>query len=57
MYSLKKGYEYLDNNQLKYPFLFVNIGSGVSVLKFKSEGELERVSGTALGGGTFMGLC
>jgi len=27
------------------------------VLKFKNEEELERVSGTALGGGTFMGLC
>jgi pantothenate kinase len=40
-----------------YPFLLVNIGSGVSILKVKSEQSFERVSGTSLGGGTFWGLC
>ncbi|TYZ68616.1 hypothetical protein PybrP1_004699 [[Pythium] brassicae (nom. inval.)] len=40
-----------------YPFLLVNIGSGVSILKVSGENEYERVSGTSLGGGTFWGLC
>ena len=43
-------------NNLCYPFLLVNIGSGVSILKISSETEYERVSGTSLGGGTFWGL-
>ncbi|RLN76674.1 hypothetical protein BBJ28_00006498 [Nothophytophthora sp. Chile5] len=40
-----------------YPFLLVNIGSGVSILKVTGEAQYERVSGTSLGGGTFLGLC
>ncbi|CAG9769463.1 unnamed protein product [Ceutorhynchus assimilis] len=40
-----------------YPFLLVNIGSGVSILSVKSATECKRVSGTSLGGGTFLGLC
>lgn len=40
-----------------YPFLLVNIGSGVSILKVTGEAAFERVSGTSLGGGTFLGLC
>ncbi|EQC42548.1 pantothenate kinase [Saprolegnia diclina VS20] len=40
-----------------YPFLLVNIGSGVSILKVTSETEYTRVSGTSLGGGTYLGLC
>ncbi|KUF91924.1 hypothetical protein AM588_10004263 [Phytophthora nicotianae] len=40
-----------------YPFLLVNIGSGVSILKITGESQYERVSGTSLGGGTFLGLC
>eukprot|EP00644_Phytophthora_capsici_P010970 jgi/Phyca11/6121/fgenesh1_pm.PHYCAscaffold_9_\ len=40
-----------------YPFLLVNIGSGVSILKITGETQYERVSGTSLGGGTFLGLC
>jgi len=42
---------------LSYPFLFVNIGSGVSILKFTDDNNYERISGTCIGGGTFMGLC
>uniref|UniRef100_M4C5T0 pantothenate kinase n=1 Tax=Hyaloperonospora arabidopsidis (strain Emoy2) TaxID=559515 RepID=M4C5T0_HYAAE len=45
-----------DKHEL-YPFLLVNIGSGVSILKVTGESEYERVSGTSLGGGTFLGLC
>lgn len=40
-----------------YPFLLVNIGSGVSILAVRGPGEHARVSGTSLGGGTFLGLC
>lgn len=40
-----------------YPYLVVNIGSGVSILAVRSPTDYERVSGTSLGGGTFLGLC
>lgn len=40
-----------------YPYLLVNIGSGVSMLKVDGDGQYERVSGSSLGGGTFWGLC
>lgn len=39
-----------------FPYLLVNIGSGVSILKVESDQEFERVGGTATGGGTFWGL-
>jgi len=41
-----------------WPFLLVNIGSGVSIVKcMNGEGSYERVSGSTVGGGTFWGLC
>jgi len=40
-----------------FPLLVVNIGTGVSIIKVKNSREFERVSGTALGGGTYWGLC
>ncbi|XP_047201747.1 pantothenate kinase 2, mitochondrial isoform X3 [Girardinichthys multiradiatus] len=40
-----------------YPMLLVNIGSGVSILAVYSENNYKRVTGTSLGGGTFLGLC
>ena len=40
-----------------FPFLVINIGSGVSILKVDSPTEFQRISGTALGGGTYYGLC
>ncbi|XP_015918268.1 pantothenate kinase 1 [Parasteatoda tepidariorum] len=40
-----------------YPFLVVNIGSGVSILVVYSQDNFKRVSGTSLGGGSFLGLC
>ncbi|KAL4220369.1 Pantothenate kinase 4 [Mactra antiquata] len=39
-----------------FPYLLVNIGSGVSFIKVESEDKFERISGTATGGGTFWGL-
>jgi len=40
-----------------YPFLVVNIGSGVSILAVYGPNNYKRVTGTSLGGGTFLGLC
>lgn len=34
-----------------YPFLLVNIGSGVSILKFEEPNKYTRITGTSLGGG------
>ncbi|CAL8306486.1 unnamed protein product [Boreogadus saida] len=44
----------LDN---PFPMLLVNIGSGVSILAVYSKDHYKRVTGTSLGGGTFLGLC
>jgi len=40
-----------------FPFLLCNIGTGVSIVRVNSATDFKRVSGTALGGGTFLGLC
>jgi len=42
---------------VEYPYLLVNIGSGVGFILVNSETEWQRVSGTSLGGGTYYGLC
>ena len=39
-----------------YPYLLVNIGSGVSMIKVSGPRKYERVGGTSLGGGTLGGL-
>ncbi|KAI5710818.1 hypothetical protein M8J75_011640 [Diaphorina citri] len=39
-----------------FPYLLVNIGSGVSIMKVESDSKVERIGGTATGGGTFWGL-
>jgi len=46
-----------DASQTLYPFLLVNIGSGVSILSVRGPSDYQRVYGTSLGGGTFLGLC
>ncbi|XVE85084.1 hypothetical protein DITRI_Ditri17bG0063800 [Diplodiscus trichospermus] len=51
----QKEFVQIDPNDL-YPYLLVNIGSGVSMIKVDGDGKFERVSGTSLGGGTFWGL-
>nr|GMD13338.1 pantothenate kinase 1 [Ipomoea batatas] len=51
----KKEYQQIDQNDL-YPYLLVNIGSGVSMIKVDGDNKFERVSGTSIGGGTFWGL-
>jgi hypothetical protein len=49
-YKVTMPYEMFATNEL-FPYLVVNIGSGVSILKVKSPGVFERVSGSSLGGG------
>lgn len=39
-----------------YPYLLVNIGSGVSMIKVTGPGVFERIGGSSLGGGTLWGL-
>ncbi|KAJ1928581.1 hypothetical protein IWQ60_001914 [Tieghemiomyces parasiticus] len=39
-----------------FPYMLVNIGSGVSILKVVANDQYERISGTSLGGGTLWGL-
>ncbi|CAG8724505.1 14927_t:CDS:10, partial [Cetraspora pellucida] len=39
-----------------FPYMLVNIGSGVSILKVTGPDKFERISGTSLGGGTLWGL-
>jgi type II pantothenate kinase len=39
-----------------YPYLVVNIGSGVSILAVYGPDNFKRVTGTSIGGGTFLGL-
>ncbi|XP_044492679.1 pantothenate kinase 1 isoform X2 [Mangifera indica] len=51
----QKEFVHIDQNDL-YPYLLVNIGSGVSMIKVDGDGKFERISGTSVGGGTFWGL-
>ncbi|XP_053546322.1 4'-phosphopantetheine phosphatase [Bombina bombina] len=39
-----------------FPYLLVNIGSGVSIVKVETEDRFERIGGSSIGGGTFWGL-
>jgi len=39
-----------------YPYLLVNIGSGVSMIKVSGPRDFQRIGGTSLGGGTLWGL-
>lgn len=50
-----KEFVQIDNNDL-FPYLLVNIGSGVSMIKVDGDGKFQRVSGTNVGGGTYWGL-
>ena len=49
-------FQEVSNNEV-FPYLLVNIGSGVSILRVDGLGMFERVSGSSIGGGTFWGLC
>jgi type II pantothenate kinase len=57
-------FSYSDSNPMSfvppssrtYPYLLVNIGSGVSMIKVSGPRTYERIGGTSLGGGTLWGL-
>ncbi|XP_050525416.1 4'-phosphopantetheine phosphatase [Daktulosphaira vitifoliae] len=49
-------YEFQTADPHVFPYMLVNIGSGVSILKVESDHCYERIGGTATGGGTFWGL-
>ncbi|XP_071951157.1 4'-phosphopantetheine phosphatase-like [Antedon mediterranea] len=49
-------YQFQPSDQNIFPYLLVNIGSGVSIVKVESETQYERIGGSAMGGGTFWGL-
>ncbi|KAK4766632.1 hypothetical protein SAY87_008274 [Trapa incisa] len=51
----QKEFVLIDHNDL-FPYLLVNIGSGVSMIKVDGDGKFERASGTNVGGGTYWGL-
>ncbi|CAA0820909.1 Pantothenate kinase 2 [Striga hermonthica] len=51
----RKEFVQIDSNDL-FPYLLVNIGSGVSIIKVDGDGVFQRVSGTNVGGGTYWGL-
>ncbi|GAB4845691.1 Pantothenate kinase 2, mitochondrial [Ancistrocladus abbreviatus] len=51
----QKEFVQIDQNDL-FPYLLVNIGSGVSMIKVDGDGRFQRVSGTNVGGGTYWGL-
>ncbi len=48
--------QFVESSNDVYPYLLVNIGSGVSFLKVSGPREYQRVGGTSLGGGTLWGL-
>ena len=39
-----------------FPYILVNIGSGVSIMRVESDGTHARIGGTSLGGSTFLSL-
>ncbi|KAJ3694314.1 hypothetical protein LUZ60_009794 [Juncus effusus] len=51
----QKEFIQIDQNDL-FPYLLVNVGSGVSIIKVDGYGKFQRVSGTNVGGGTYWGL-
>jgi type II pantothenate kinase len=55
-YSETDPMHFVEPSENVYPYLLVNIGSGVSFLKVSGPRKYERVGGTSLGGGTLWGL-
>ncbi|KAL1840839.1 hypothetical protein VTJ49DRAFT_7682 [Mycothermus thermophilus] len=55
-YSETDPMHFVEPSENVYPYLLVNIGSGVSFLKVSGPRQYERVGGTSLGGGTLWGL-
>ncbi|XP_075243016.1 4'-phosphopantetheine phosphatase-like isoform X2 [Convolutriloba macropyga] len=60
VFEYKKGqtnpFVFHNYENVDYPYLLVNIGSGVSILEVSSPSDFKRIGGTAMGGGTFWGI-
>lgn len=54
--DLTRARKFVNLNHRPFPYLLVNIGSGVSIVKVTDHDCYERISGSSLGGGTFWGL-
>lgn len=54
--NLSHSRHFVESTRSPFPYLLVNIGSGVSIVKVTDHDSYERVSGSSLGGGTFWGL-
>lgn len=48
--------QFMDEQTELYPYLLVNIGSGVSMIKVSGPSRYQRIGGTSLGGGTLWGI-
>ncbi|TVU12146.1 hypothetical protein EJB05_45775 [Eragrostis curvula] len=48
--------EHEKNGSDIFPYLFVNIGPGVSMVEVSSKGKFKRITGSHIGGGTILGL-
>ncbi|KAJ3090380.1 hypothetical protein HK102_003926 [Quaeritorhiza haematococci] len=46
----------LEGHEELYPYLLVNVGTGVSIIRVERPDKFDRVSGSAVGGGTYWGL-
>ncbi|RMD44712.1 hypothetical protein DV735_g330, partial [Chaetothyriales sp. CBS 134920] len=55
-YSEEEPMQFAEARADIYPYLLVNIGSGVSMIKVSGPQDFVRVGGTHLGGGTFWGI-
>ncbi|KYO31426.1 4'-phosphopantetheine phosphatase [Alligator mississippiensis] len=49
-------FRFQTNHPNIFPYLLVNIGSGVSIVKVEMEDKFEWIGGSSIGGGTFWGL-
>lgn len=55
-YSVDKPMSFAESRPNIYPYLLVNIGSGVSMIKVTGPNNFGRIGGSSLGGGTLWGL-
>ncbi|KAF8470233.1 fumble-domain-containing protein [Kalaharituber pfeilii] len=55
-YSETDPMQFAETGAATYPYLLVNIGSGVSMIKVSGPQQFERIGGSSLGGGTLWGL-
>ncbi|KAK9467421.1 type II pantothenate kinase [Lipomyces arxii] len=55
-YSEQNPMSFVEAKSNIYPYLLVNIGSGVSMIKVSGPRQFNRIGGSSLGGGTLWGL-